>query len=325
MNRPTTNESAMNRRQLLAAGLAVGVVSTVRAADARRKPCLRAAHVTDIHITKDRDAPKGVAALFAHMLGQKDWTPELILNSGDSCMALDGKTTGAKAAEQIDLWKAAVKGIKVPIRSCLGNHDVWNGDEPTEAIPATKKGFALMTEVLGMPAPYYSFDQGGWHFIALNSVCNWPKYGDLSKEHFDWLKADLKKTPKETPVCVISHLPIVSVTSSLYGSGQKKPDGVLIPKVWQHTDCWEISEVFRRYPNVKLCLSGHMHTQDRCEYRGVWYVCGGAGSGAWWNGSEYGFPPCYGAIDFFADGAFEYRFADYGWKAKTWRGQELKD
>ena len=197
----------MNRRQLLAAGLAAGAVSTARAADDGRKPCLRAAHVTDIHITKDRDSPKGVAALFAHMFGQKGWTPELVINSGDTCMALDGKTAGAKAAEQIDLWKAAVKGIKVPIRSCLGNHDVWNGDEPTDAIPATKKGFALMTEVMGMPAPYYSFDQGGWHFVALNSVCNWPKYGDLSKEHFDWLRADLKQTPKETPVCVFSHLP----------------------------------------------------------------------------------------------------------------------
>ena len=67
----------------------------------------------------------------------------------------------------------------MPILSaCLGNHDVWDGAaEPTDAVPATKKGFSLMTGVLGMPAPYYSFDHGGWHFVSLNSMCNWPKYG----------------------------------------------------------------------------------------------------------------------------------------------------
>lgn len=311
----------MDRRRSLAAIAGLGLVAAAPPAPARP---LRAAHVTDLHITDGRDAPKGAAALFAHVFGQKGWRPDLILNTGDAVMGIDGKVSGAKAAEQIALWRAAVKGVPVPIRSCLGNHDVWNGHDPTDAVPASKKGFALMTEVLGMPAPYYSFDQGGWHFVALNSTCNWPDYGELSDEHFRWLKDDLKKTPPKTPVCVFSHLPIVSVTSSLYGSKQRKADGVLVPKVWQHVDCWRISEAFRRHPNVRLCLSGHMHTQDRCEYRGVWYVCGGAASGAWWQGSEYGFPPCYGAIDFHPDGGFDYRFVDYGWKARAWRGEELK-
>jgi predicted MPP superfamily phosphohydrolase len=317
----------MNRRHLLlssaASAVGLGVVGTARGVDAK-KPAVRAAHITDVHITHDRDSSKGVAALFAHLFGQKDWKPELVLNTGDAVMALDGKTTGERAAEQIALWKAAVKACPVPIRSCLGNHDVWDGKEPTEAVPASKKGIALMTEVLGMPAPYYSFDHGGWHFVALNSVCNWPDYGALSAEHMKWLRDDLAKTKPTTPVCVLSHLPIVSVTSSLYGDEQKKGNGVLVPKTWQHVDCWEISEVFRRHPNVKLCLSGHMHTADRCEYRGVWYICGGAASGAWWEGSEYGFPPCYGAIDLFADGTFEYRFVDYEWKARQWKGKEWK-
>lgn len=316
----------MNRRQLFAAGAtALGVVSTTRGQDAKRKPGLRAGHITDVHITPDRDAPKGVAAMFDHMFGQKDWAPDLILNSGDAVMGVDGKVTGKRAGEQVAVWKAAVRGVKVPIHSCLGNHDVWDGHEPTDDVPEAKKRFALMTGVLGMPAEQYSFDAGGWHFIALNSVGNWPNYGVLTADHFQWLKADLKKTKAETPVCVFSHPPILSVTSSVYGDGQKHEKGVLVPKVWQHQDCWEITEVFRRHPNVKLCLSGHMHTCDRVEYRGVWYICGGAASGAWWAGAEYGFPPLYGAIDFYPDGAFEYRFVDYGWKARAWKGKELKD
>jgi 3',5'-cyclic AMP phosphodiesterase CpdA len=316
----------MNRRDVLLASFgtaALGTISTVRAAETA-KPVLKAAHITDVHITHDRESPAGVAAMFKHMLGQKTGAPEVILNTGDTVMAVDGKVSGKRAAQQIELWKTAIQNVKIPIRSCLGNHDVWDGFEPTDAIPETKKRFTLMKEVMSLPATYYSFDLAGWHFIALNSVEMWPKYGEVGAEQFQWLINDLKKTPKETPVCVLSHLPIVSVTSSLYGDGQKKDDGVLIPKVWQHRDCWEISEVFRRFPNVKLCLSGHMHTQDRCEYRGVWYICGGAASGAWWSGSEYGFAPCYGSLDFYANGSFEYRFVDYDWKARGWKGKELK-
>jgi len=313
-----------SRRDLFAAAVGAvavpGPISTARAST--RKPALRVAHVTDVHITKDRDAPRAVASMFAHMANQKDGKPDLILNTGDAVMAVDGATTGAKAAEQIALWTEAVKGAPAPIHSCLGNHDIWGGKDPTDAVPAEKKGFALMTGVLGMPAPYYSFDSGGWHFVALNSMCNWPKYASLSEEHFDWLKADLAKT--KLPTVVLSHVPILSVTSLVYGDGCRKGNDNLVPGGWHHADCWAVSEVFRKNPHVKLCLSGHMHTCDRCEYRGVWYVCGGAASGAWWGGSEYGFPPCYGNLDLFANGTFSYEFVDYGWTARKWSGKELK-
>jgi hypothetical protein len=248
------------RTFLHAAGATVGGllagVRTARSED--RKPALRVAHITDVHITTDKDAPKGVAAMFAHMKSHPNWKADLVLNTGDAVMGIDGRVTGAKAGEQIALWKKAVQASPAPIRSCLGNHDVWGGTDPTADVPTDKAGFHLMTDVLGMPAPYYSFDQGGWHFVALNSVCNWPKYGSLTPEHFDWLKDDLKKMPTDTPVLVLSHLPIVSVTSTLYGDSCRKGNDNVVPGVWQHADCWAITEVFRRHPNVKLCLSGHI-------------------------------------------------------------------
>jgi 3',5'-cyclic AMP phosphodiesterase CpdA len=318
---------ALTRRQWITAstGLVAGTAGVRTARANARGTAYRIAHITDVHITRDLDAPKGVAKLFAHMTADPAWKPDLVINSGDAVMAVDGNVTGSKAADQIAVWKDAVKASPAPIRSCLGNHDVWGGKEPTADVPAEKAGFHLMTDVLGMPAPYYSFEAGGWHVVALNSMCGWPKYGSLTPEHFDWLKADLKKTPNDVPVLVFSHLPIVSVTSSLYGDSCRKGNDNVVPGVWQHADCWAITEVFRRHPNVKLCLSGHMHTCDRCEYRGVWYVCGGAASGSWWAGSEYGFPPCYGHLDLLPDGTFDYRFVDYGWTARSWKGKQLPD
>lgn len=316
-----------DRRQALAAGagaaLGLGFVSTRSAAAAGPAPALRFAHVTDIHLTDKLNAPAGVAALFGHMFAREADRPDLVINTGDTVMAVDGAVTGRRAAEQIALWRTAVKGCPVPIRSCLGNHDIWGGTEPTADIPAGLKGDGLMVKTLGLPAPWYSFDRAGWHFIALNSVCDWPDYGRLTPAHFDWLKADLKATPRETPVCVFSHLPILSVTSLVYGDATRKGNTNVVPGVWQHADCWAITEVFRRHPNVRLCLSGHMHTCDRVEYRGVWYVCGGAASGAWWGGAEYGFVPCYGLVTLYPAGAFDYEFVDYGWGARKWSGKEL--
>ncbi|MGL4420645.1 MAG: metallophosphoesterase family protein [Gemmataceae bacterium] len=323
-----TMKPDVSRRGLFTAGAAAlaGTMSTRSIGTAAMapagKPVLRAAHITDVHITDAKKAPEGVETLWKHLFAQSP-QPTLVLNTGDTVMAIDGKVGGEQVETQIGLWQAAAKKCPVPIRSCLGNHDVWGGHEATAKLPAAKAGFGLMTEILGMPAPYYSFDFNGWHFISLNSVSGWPKYGALTAEHFQWLIADLQKTPREMPVCVLSHLPIVSVTSTLYGDSARKGNDNIVPGIWQHSDCWAISEVFRRHPNVKLCISGHMHTQDRCEYRGVWYICGGAASGAWWDGAEYGFPPCYGLIDFFADGTFDYKFVDYGWNAREWKGKEL--
>lgn len=304
--------------------LGLGWISSRSSGQGPRTPAARLAHFTDLHIQTQRNAPAGAAAMFDHM-AKRAHKPELILNTGDTVMAIDGKVGGAAAAEQIKLWKEAIQASPAPIQSCLGNHDIWNGHAPTEEIPAAMAGTRLMEKTLGLTGPWHSFSHGGWHFIALNSCCDWPNYGYLTPEHFDWLKADLKAVPAETPVCVLSHLPILSVTSLVYGDSCRKGNDNLVPGIWQHADCWAITELFRRHPNVRLCLSGHMHTQDRCEYRGVWYICGGAASGAWWQGSEYGFPPCYGALTLYADGKFDYEFVDYGWPAREWRGKQLAE
>lgn len=321
-----------NRRKFLATGLVAagatgfGTTSNCSAnkfvGDRRGERGFRVAHVTDIHLDGGREAPEGVAAMYRHMFADQGWRPELVLNTGDSVMAVDGGCNGERAELQTRLWReVTMKHCPVPIRSCLGNHDIWSGVGPTEKVPADKKGPHLMVETLGMPGPWYSFDAGGWHFTVLSSA--WPKNGSLSPEQFDWLKADLASTPQDHPVCVLSHYPILSVTGAVYGDSCRKGNDNVIPGGWIHADSWAITEVFRRYPNVKLCLSGHMHTCDRCEYRGVWYICGGAVSGAWWNGAEYGFPPLYGQLELFPDGAFRYDFVDYGWKSREWRGKQL--
>ena len=58
-----------------------------------------------------------------------------------------------------------------------------------------------------------------------------------------------------------------------------------------------LRELFKKHGNVKLCLSGHMHLNDRCDVDGVSYICDGAVSGAKWKGSKRQTAEGYGLID----------------------------
>jgi predicted MPP superfamily phosphohydrolase len=85
----------MMRRGFLAAGsaglLSVSTATAGPSSQAAKKPGVRMAHITDVHIMPEREAPAGAAAMLDHMLGNDDWRPELILNTGDSVMGVDGR------------------------------------------------------------------------------------------------------------------------------------------------------------------------------------------------------------------------------------------
>ena len=165
---------------------------------------------------------------------------------------------------------------------------------------------------LQLTKPYYSFQQGGWKFIVLDSVHldvdqTW-YIGKLGDEQFDWLKKELEATDKNTPVLILSHIPILTATLMIEDD---------IVNKWtmlggdMHTDTSKIIKLFYQHPNVKLCLSGHIHLRDKVVYNNVTYICDGAVSGAWWKGNRRETAPGYGLIDLFADGSFEERYVNY--------------
>ena len=85
-----------------------------------------------------------------------------------------------------------------------------------------------------------------------------------------------------------------------------------------HVDVQRLGQLFRKHPNVKLCISGHLHQIDRAEYRGVTYLSNPAVSGGWWNGKHLGtFGEMYTVLDLMPDGTFEHRYVSYGWKAEV--------
>ncbi|MFO0840279.1 MAG: metallophosphoesterase [Phycisphaerae bacterium] len=289
---------------------------------ARRNRALRLAHLTDIHVQPERRADQGMIACIKHMMSLKD-RPEVVLTGGDLVMdSFDA--TFDRTKTQWDIFTRVLKDeCGVPIEHCLGNHDIWGWNKSksgaTGEEPQYGKKWAL--ELLGLAKPYRSFDRAGWHFIVLDSVAPGPKGGYIGKlddEQMEWLKADLAKTPEKTPTLVLSHIPILAACAYFDTQREEETSGEWhVTPAEMHIDCRKLVELFGKHPNVKLCLSGHIHQIDRVEFNGVTYICDGAVCGAWWRGKNQGFPEGYGVLDLFDDGTFTHDYMTYGWIAAS--------
>ncbi len=298
-------------------------LSTRTRAGSSEKPArsLRIAHLTDVHVQPELGAGEGLAACLQHVQSLKD-RPQLILSGGDSIMDSFGQDQ-ARTKLQWDLWARVLKGeCSIPVEACIGNHDVWgwnrDSSKATGDEPLYGKKWAV--EALGLSKRYRSFDREGWHFVVLDSTQPAAKPGSytahLDEEQFDWLERDLAATKPETPVLVLSHIPILSAAAFFDGENTKGPDWV-VPGAWMHMDAKKIKDLFGKHPNVKVCLSGHLHLVDRVDYNGVTYFCNGAVSGGWWKGNYHECAPGYATLDLYPDGTFERQYIPYGWTPKT--------
>ncbi|MFN3690726.1 MAG: metallophosphoesterase family protein [Fimbriimonadales bacterium] len=283
------------------------------ASNSPRKRVLRIAHITDFHL-----APEGISVrgFFNCLQAIYDTQPrpDLILNGGDAVSDVFAQSE-TRAKTLFDLWERILKErIEIPIRHCIGNHDVWGWNRERSGCTGNEPKFGKkwIMELYGLERPYYSFEQAGWKFIVLDGT--YPHGNDykarLDDEQFEWLKGELQRTPPTTPILVLSHQPIVAACALFDGDNEKSGDWV-VPGAWVHIDARRIVELFYQHKNVKLCLSGHIHLLDRVVYNQVTYICDGAVSGRWWGGSYHQTPPGWGLIDLYDDGSFEHEYRSY--------------
>jgi predicted MPP superfamily phosphohydrolase len=283
------------------------------------KRVLRIAHLTDIHVQPERRASDGMIACLHHVQSQPD-KPDLILTGGDSIFD-SFAADDARTSLQWNLWHAALKNENsIAVRSCIGNHDIWGGNKAKSKTTGSEPNYGKKraVEMLALSDRYYSFDQNGWRFIVLDSTQPDDKGGYsafLDEAQFNWLGVTLRDTPSTTPVLVLSHIPILTVTTLLWAKqeqGDFRVDDSLM-----HRDCVALKNLFAGHPNVKVCLSGHMHLIDRVDYNGVTYLCNGAVSGNWWKGRHKDCDEGYALINLFDDGTFASEYVKYGWKAQA--------
>lgn len=284
------------------------------AGDNDKQGKIRFAYLTDIHLKPDPIAEAGMANAFHHAQSLKPKV-DFIINGGDSIMdALEADKQ--KTQIQWDLFHSILKKENsLPVYHCIGNHDIWGWFIKNDRPEADKfYGKQWVLETLQLPGRFYSFTKGKWHFIVLDSTQLNPEGGYiayLDPEQLTWFQQELEQTPKDKFICIVSHIPVLSICAGLFFDKTETNGDLKIQRNLMHTDFLSLKKVFLKYPNIKVCLSGHIHLQDELDYLGIKYYCNGAVSGNWWKGAFQEFAPAYAVIELYDDGTSSRKMVAY--------------
>lgn len=321
---PSSRREVLKQTGLAAAALmAGGRVLPARAEDVKagggRQRSLRIAHVTDIHVKPESDADKWFTKCLHHL--QENHRPDLVVSTGDAIWdSLSAEESRVKALWDLSMriWKSE---CSIPVEHSIGNHDIW-GVEKAESKTTGNEPLYGKKWVMSLhewERPYRSFDRRGWHFIALDTVQPVDDHyiGHIDEAQFEWLAHDLARVDAKTPVLVFGHIPLLSAAAFFKSRSAEKSGEWHVPASVMSIDARRMKDLFLKYPNVKIALSGHLHLVDRVDYLGVSYICGGAVAGGWWKGKNQEFEPGYNILDVYSDGTFEHKYVSYGWKPKA--------
>lgn len=299
----------MKRKSFLqhsAAIIGAGILpGTALAAEDPFRKKIRFAHLSDIHVKPGQVPEAGMAGALHHVQRLKQ-PVDFIVNGGDAIMdSLEADKS--RTQTQWDLFHSILKKENsLPVYHTIGNHDVWGWFVKENKPDADRLyGKVWAVETLGLARRFYSFSKGNWHFIVLDSTQLNPAGGyiaRLDEEQLAWLQQELETVPPERFICVISHIPVLSICAGLFFDKTETNGDLLVKRNLMHTDFLALKKIFRRYPNIRVCISGHIHLQEEIEYLGIRYYCNGAVSGNWWKGSFQEFEPAYAVMELFDNG-----------------------
>ena len=298
----------VSRRGLLAGAVAVTASSALgmpKRTHVGPRKSLRVAFVTDVHLDNTDQCVRGFTNCLqkVHSLSER---PDLMIQGGDIIMDAMLRDEGSVNRQYAAAREILDRHCHIPVEHVIGNHDIWGWTSLSRAgitaDPRFGKGWWLGWT--GYRNTYRSFNFNGWHFVLLDSIMpdrSAPYAARLDHEQMLWLEQDLAQTPSTTPVCIVSHVPIISAGAMFFETSERFGHWH-VPSYLMHIDARKIKNLLVKHPNVKACLSGHIHMADRVDYNGVKHFGIGAVCGALWKGRMQETPPQFGVVDFYDDG-----------------------
>ena len=207
-------------------GIALGEAFAASAADG-----FTFVQISDSHIGFNKEAnPDTNATLQAAIdrIGKLPKPPAMVLHTGD--------VTHLSKPEEFDTAAQLLKAVKQDIHYVPGEHDVI-GDDGKQFF----ERFAPNKKTGG----WYSFDQGGVHFVGMVNVLTFEtaKAGGFGAEQLEWLEKDLKGRTASTPVVVFTHVPMWPIYPQ-WG--------------WATEDAPQALSYLKRFGSVTV-LNGHIH------------------------------------------------------------------
>ncbi len=235
-------------------------------------------HVTDLHIQPELRAADGCRQCLAEINRAR---PDLVIAGGD--LVFDALAVPRERARLLfDLYRDTMKRLDAPLYNTLGNHDVFGLYERSGVSPAhAEYGKKMYEDLIGRR--YYSFDFRGWHFVVLDSIGFTPHrtyVGYVDDEQVEWLRRDLEKTGKATPIVAVTHIPLS--TGFLQWMTPKHDAAMIVVN-----NAAVVLELLHQY-NIKAVLQGHTHICETLQYRGCQYITSGSVCGQSWRGPKLG-------------------------------------
>ena len=310
---------AMGRREMIGRGVALGVgmmgAGALAAPTAARGGAgsFTFLHYTDIHVEPELHAAQGFSKAVDSM---KRAAPDAAFALCGGDLVFDANAVSySRAALLYDLYQEQEERLGLPVRHCLGNHDIFGLDPVKSGTTAGDPhvGKALFKQRTGLAKTYYSFDHGGWHFAVLDTVQITPDSswrGFVDDAQMAWLAADLEKAGKATPTVLLVHMPLLcAITQYTKGTTEPTPDKLIV------ANGLAVHELIRPY-NVRAVMQGHTHVVEEIAYLGTRYISAGAICGDWWKGWRLGVhPEGFTVCTAHANGDFDWRYVPYGWVA----------
>src|SRR5579871_2232083 len=188
--------------------------------------------ISDTHIGFRKAANPDVVGSLRRAMGDINALPErpaFVVHTGD--------VSHLSKPEEFGQARELLQELRVDrVYTVPGEHDT---------IEDGVNGYLKFFAPDGSGKSWYSFDQGGVHFVGLNSVLNF-KAGTmaaLGSEQVDWMKRDLARVSDSTPVVVLGHIPLWTIWE---------------PWGWGTADSAEAMALLRRFGSVTV-LNGHIH------------------------------------------------------------------
>jgi 3',5'-cyclic AMP phosphodiesterase CpdA len=263
--------------------------------------------MTDIHLTTERNAVEGFMQAIKTV---NDLNPDFVITGGDLIMDAMGQRF-TKADSLYNLYLNTVKEFKMVVHNTMGNHEIY-GIYSESGADNTNPEFGEKMFEKRIGDSYYSFEHKGWKFMILNSIednGNDSYVGKIDDEQVAWIKDELSKTDKLTPIVISTHIPFITANTQKYEGTTIANDSSTV--IYNGK---EVLDLFSNH-NLKLVLQGHLHTVEDINIDGIHFITGGAVSAGWWKGPNREFQEGYVLVTA-AKNDFTWKYVDYGWEVK---------
>jgi len=227
-------------------------------------------HASDTHLSE-----QSMARMDLFRAAVDSVKPNLVLITGD--LIKDALRVSEKEATHLyELFGKESSKIQSPLWLVPGNHEIFGIERHLSLVSAANPLYGRNMYRHYFGPDYYSFNYGGVHFIALNSLQfeDLYYYGRIDSTQVEWLKKDLSCISASTPVVTFQHVPFYNGFLSMAGYTEdglgrtlEREQGV---QQFRHvvSNAREVITILNAY-NFQLSLAGHDHFRQRFSFEGM--------------------------------------------------------